>query len=46
MVITIEAPKEYNKRWGGETAAPCAKNIIKNILRYDKELRIKNNEKA
>jgi len=46
MVITIEAPKEYNKRWGGETAAPCAKNIIKNILLYDKELRIRNNEKA
>ena len=46
MVITIEAPKEYNKRWGGETAAPCAKNIIKNILLYDKELRIKKNEKA
>ena len=46
MIISIEAPENYNKRWGGETAAPCAKNIIKNILLYDKELRIKKNEKA
>ena len=46
MIISIEAPEEYDKRWGGETAAPCAKNIIKNIMLYDKELRIKNNEKA
>ena len=40
MIISIEAPEEYDKRWGGETAAPCAKNIIKNIMLYDKELRI------
>ena len=46
MVISIEAPENYNKRWGGETAAPCAKNIIKNIMLYDKELRIKKNENA
>ena len=46
MVISIEAPENYNKRWGGETAAPCAKNIIKTILLYDKELRVKKNEKA
>ena len=44
MIISIEVP--YEKRWGGETAAPCAKNIIKNIMLYDKELRTKNNEKA
>ncbi len=44
MIISIEVP--YEKRWGGETAAPCAKNIIKNIMLYDKELRIKKNEKA
>ena len=40
MVISIEAPESYDKRWGGETAAPCSKNIIKNIMLYDKDLRI------
>ncbi len=44
MIISIEAPKEYDKRWGGETAAPCAKNIINNMILYDKDLRVKNNE--
>ena len=44
MIISIEAPEEYDKRWGGETAAPCAKNIINNMILYDKDLRVKNNE--
>ncbi len=46
MVVSIEAPSEYEKRWGGETAAPCSKNIIENILLYDKNLRIDKNEDA
>ncbi len=46
MVVSIEAPSDYEKRWGGETAAPCSKNIIKNILLYDKDLRTDKNEDA
>lgn len=46
MIISIEAPEDYNKRWGGETAAPCTKNIIENIMLYDKNLRLQNHEKA
>ena len=47
MIISIESPL-YDKHWGGETAAPCTKNIIKDIMIYDKELRtrISANEKA
>ena len=47
MIISIEAPI-YNKRWGGESAAPCARSIIEDIIFYDKELINKNvlNEKA
>ena len=41
MIISIEAP-EYAKRWGGESAVPCAKSIIENIIFYDKELMSKN----
>ena len=37
MIISIEAPM-YNKRWGGESAVPCAKSIIEDIIFYDKEL--------
>ena len=37
MIISIESPM-YNKRWGGESAAPCAKDIIEDIMFYDKEL--------
>ena len=37
MIISIESPI-YNKRWGGESAAPCAKGIIEDIMFYDKEL--------
>ena len=46
MIISIESPEKYHKRWGGETAAPCAKNIIKNIMLYDKDLRLNKNENA
>ena len=46
MIISIESPEDYDKRWGGETAAPCAKNIIKDIIIHDKSLRIKKNENA
>lgn len=41
MIISIEAP-EYAKRWGGESAVPCSKSIIENIIFYDKELITKN----
>tara|TARA_Y100001970_G_scaffold160165_1_gene195936 strand:- start:2818 stop:4563 length:1746 start_codon:yes stop_codon:yes gene_type:complete len=37
IIISIEAPI-YSKRWGGESAAPCAKRIIEDIIFYDKEL--------
>ena len=40
MIISIEAPT-YNKRWGGESAAPCAKKIIQAIIFYYKQLNIK-----
>ena len=43
MIISIESP-EYNKRWGGESAVPCAKNIIQDIIFYDKELIINHNK--
>ena len=43
MIISIEAPT-YNKRWGGESAAPCAKKIIQDIIFYDKQLNIKQNK--
>ena len=46
IIISIESP-EYNKRWGGESAVPCTKNIIQDIIFYDKELiKNKTNEKA
>ena len=45
MIISIEAP-EYNKRWGGESAVPCAKSIIENIIFYDNELINKNSSNA
>ena len=45
MIISIEAP-EYNKRWGGESAVPCAKSIIENIIFYDNELINKNSVNA
>lgn len=45
MIISIEAP-EYNKRWGGESAVPCAKSIIENIIFYDNELINKNSANA
>ena len=37
IIISIESP-EYDKRWGGESAAPCTRNIIEEILFYDFEL--------
>jgi len=37
MIISIEAPM-YNKRWGSESAVPCAKSIIEDIIFYDKNL--------
>ena len=37
LIISLEAPS-YNKRWSGESAVPCAKNIIEEIIFYDKEL--------
>ena len=46
LIVSIEAPSNYDNRWGGETAAPCTKEIIKQILLYDKSLRINQNEKA
>ena len=39
LIISLEAPS-YNKRWSGESAVPCAKNIIEEIIFYDKELKI------
>ena len=39
LIISIEAPS-YSKRWGGESAVPCAKNIIEEIIFYDEELKI------
>ena len=47
MIVTIDSPK-YDKRWGGESAAPCAKEIINNILLHDKSIskKTKKNEKA
>ena len=46
LIVSIEAPSNYDQRWGGETAAPCSKEIIKQILLHDKKLRINQNEKA
>ena len=46
MIISVESPEDYDKRWGGETAAPCSKNIIKKIMIYDKKLRVKPYENA
>tara|TARA_B100000676_G_scaffold303443_1_gene353977 strand:- start:540 stop:2285 length:1746 start_codon:yes stop_codon:yes gene_type:complete len=40
LIISLEAPS-YNKRWGGESAVPCAKNIIEKIIFYDKELKLR-----
>ena len=37
MIISIEAP-EYNKRWAAESAVPCAKNIIQDIMFYDSQI--------
>ena len=47
MIVTIDSPK-YDKRWGGESAAPCTKEIINNILLHDKSIskKVKKNEKA
>ena len=47
MIVTIDSPK-YDKRWGGESAAPCTKEIINNILLHDKNISIKQkkNEKT
>ena len=46
LIVSIEAPSNYDNRWGGETAAPCSKEIIQQILLYDKSIRINQNEKA
>ena len=40
LIISLEAPS-YDKRWGGESAVPCAKDIIEEIIFYDKELKIR-----
>tara|TARA_B110000014_G_scaffold261522_1_gene253401 strand:- start:2745 stop:4493 length:1749 start_codon:yes stop_codon:yes gene_type:complete len=48
MIISIEAP-DYNKRWAAESAVPCAKNIIQDIMFYDTQIinkQDKNNEEA
>ena len=47
MIVTIDSPK-YDKRWGGESAAPCTKEIINNILLHDRNIsiKLKKNEKA
>ena len=48
MIISIEAP-DYNKRWAAESAVPCAKNIIQDIMFYDTQMinkQSKNNEEA
>ena len=37
MIISIEAP-DYNKRWAAESAVPCAKNIIQDIMFYDSQI--------
>ena len=37
MIVSIEAPK-YEYRWGSQTAVPCTKRIIENIILYDKSL--------
>ena len=39
LIISLEAPS-YDKRWG-ESAVPCAKNIIEEIIFYDKELKLR-----
>ena len=47
LIVSIEAPSNYDNRWGGETAVPCSKEIIQQILLYDKSIRInQKNEKA
>ena len=40
LIISLEAPS-YDKRWGGESAVPCAKDIIEEIIFYDKELKLR-----
>ena len=40
LIISLEAPS-YNNRWAGESAAPCAKNIIEEIIFYDKDLQLR-----
>ena len=37
MIVSIEAPM-YEKRWGSQSAVPCSKKIIENIILYDKNL--------
>jgi len=37
MIISIEAPI-YEKRWGSQSAVPCSKKIIEDIILYDKDL--------
>jgi len=37
MIVSIEAPV-YEKRWGSQSAVPCTKKIIENIILYDKNL--------
>jgi len=37
MIVSIEAPI-YEKRWGSQSAVPCAKKIIEDIIFYDKNI--------
>ena len=40
MIVSIEAPM-YEKRWGSQSAVPCTKKIIEDIIIYNKN-KIKN----